>query len=99
MVTAAITPSVDEQSELATNGPRHGHDAHVVVLNDDHNTFEGVAHALATVLPATTLADGMVIAQRIHATGSTVVWSGVREVAELYWEQLAMRGLTLAPLQ
>jgi len=71
----------------------------VIVLNDDHNTFEGVAFALSAVLPATSYDQGMKLANRIHSTGQAVVWSGVQEQAEHYWEQLAGHGLTMAPLE
>ncbi len=70
----------------------------VIVLNDDHNTFDGVAHALASVLPGVSFEQGMTFANRIHSTGRAVVWSGQKEQAELYWEQLDARGLTMAPL-
>ncbi len=70
----------------------------VIVLNDDHNTFEGVAAALASVIPSTSYERGMQLANRIHNTGQAVVWSGLREPAELYWSQLRDRGLTMAPL-
>ena len=80
--------------------PSGGHDApwQVIVLNDDHNTFEGVAHALAAVLPGVGFEQGMNFANRIHASGRAVVWSGHKETAELYWEQLQAWGLTMAPL-
>ena len=71
----------------------------VIVLNDDHNTFDGVAAALSAVVPGVTFDRGMALANRIHNTGRAVVWSGVREQAELYWEQLRDRGLTMAPLE
>jgi len=71
----------------------------VIVLNDDHNTFEGVAFALASVLPGVDYERGMAFANRIHASGLAIVWSGVREQAELYWEQLKDHGLTMAPLE
>ena len=71
----------------------------VIVLNDDHNTFDGVAAALAAVVPGVNFDRGMALANRIHNTGRAVVWSGVREQAELYWEQLRDRGLTMAPLE
>jgi ATP-dependent Clp protease adaptor protein ClpS len=71
----------------------------VIVLNDDHNTFQGVAAALSTVVPGLSYDDGMQLANRIHASGQAVVWSGLREQAELYWEQLGERGLTMAPLE
>ncbi len=70
----------------------------VIVLNDDHNTFDGVAHALAAVLPGVGFEQGMSFANRIHSSGRAVVWSGHKETAELYWEQLQGYGLTMAPL-
>jgi ATP-dependent Clp protease adaptor protein ClpS len=71
----------------------------VIVLNDDHNTFEGVASALSTVLPGVTYEQGMSFANQIHNSGQAIVWSGARELAEHYWEQLDGRGLTMAPLE
>ncbi len=71
----------------------------VVVLNDDHNTFDHVAETLAGVIPGMTLADGYRAADRIHNNGCAIVWSGPREDAELYWESLDDAGLTMAPLE
>jgi len=71
----------------------------VIVRNDDHNTFEGVAVALSSVLPGVDYDGGMRLANRIHESGQAIVWSGDREHAELYWQQLAGRGLTMAPLE
>jgi ATP-dependent Clp protease adaptor protein ClpS len=71
----------------------------VIVLNDDHNTFQGVAFALSSVLPGVDYDRGMALANRIDATGLAVVWSGNQEQAELYWEQLRDYGLTMAPLE
>jgi ATP-dependent Clp protease adaptor protein ClpS len=71
----------------------------VIVLNDNHNTFEGVAAALSRVLPGVSFDQGMKLADRIHATGRAIVWSGHREPAELYWTGLKESGLTMAPLE
>lgn len=71
----------------------------VIVLNDDHNTFDGVANALARVIPGVSLDDGYRFADKIHNTGQAIVWAGEREPAELYWEQLKDAGLTMAPLE
>jgi ATP-dependent Clp protease adaptor protein ClpS len=71
----------------------------VIVLNDDHNTFEGVAGALSTVLPGVSYDQGMSLANQIHSTGRAIVWSGQKELAEHYWERLGERGLTMAPLE
>ena len=69
----------------------------VIVLNDDH-AFDGVAFALSSVLPGVGFDPRMQMANRIHSTGRAVVWSGHKERAELYWEQLKNYGLTMAPL-
>ena len=71
----------------------------VVVLNDDHNTFDHVARTLARVIPGVSVQHGYTIADRIHNRGLAVVWSGPLEVAELYWELLHDAGLTMAPLE
>jgi len=71
----------------------------VIVRNDDHNTFDHVARCLARFIPGVSLAGGYAFADRIHNAGQAVVWSGLREPAELYWEQLRDQGLTMAPLE
>jgi ATP-dependent Clp protease adaptor protein ClpS len=71
----------------------------VIVLNDNHNTFEGVARALSSVLPGVSYEGGMRLAVEIDSSGQAIVWSGHREPAELYWTQLEARGLTMAPLE
>jgi ATP-dependent Clp protease adaptor protein ClpS len=71
----------------------------VIVLNDNHNTFDGVARALSFVLPGMGFDEGMRLATEIDRTGQAIVWSGHRELAELYWSQLEVRGLTMAPLE
>lgn len=83
-----------------TEGPDSGLGGawRVIVLNDDHNTFDGVAQALASVLPGVSFEQGMTLANRIHSSGRAVVWSGHKEQAEHYWSQLKDFGLTMAPL-
>jgi ATP-dependent Clp protease adaptor protein ClpS len=71
----------------------------VIVLNDDHNTFDGVAFALASTIPGVDFDVGMRLANRIHSTGQAIVWTGDRERAELYHSQLEGHGLTMAPLE
>ena len=71
----------------------------VIVLNDNHNTFDHVAHTLAKTIPGVNVEKGYAIADVIHNTGRAIVWSGVKETAELYWEQLQQAGLTMAPLE
>jgi ATP-dependent Clp protease adaptor protein ClpS len=84
-----------------TGGPGSGTGGNwqVIVLNDDHNTFDHVARTLANVIPGVSLDRGYAFADRIHNSGRAIVWSGQREPAELYWEQLKSAGLTMAPLE
>ena len=71
----------------------------VIVRNDNHNTFDHVAQTLARVLPGVSLERGHQLADSIHSSGQAIVWSGQRELAEHYWEQLEAAGLTMAPLE
>ena len=84
-----------------TSGPDSGLGGawRVIVLNDDHNTFDHVAQALARYIPGMSVSQGYQVADAIHHTGRAVVWTGQREQAELYWEQLRDAGLTMAPLE
>ena len=84
-----------------TGGPDSGEGGgwRVIVLNDNHNTFDHVASTLARVIPSVSIEQGYRIADQIHTSGRAIVWSGEREPAELYWEQLNEAGLTMAPLE
>jgi ATP-dependent Clp protease adaptor protein ClpS len=93
-----MSPATKERVDRGT-GTGLGAPWNVIVLNDDHNTFEGVAFALSATIPNVSYDRGMAFANRIHNTGQAVVWSGHKEAAELYWEQLRGHGLTLAPLE
>jgi ATP-dependent Clp protease adaptor protein ClpS len=84
-----------------TGGPDSGLGGawRVIVRNDDHNTFDHVATTLARHIPGVTVDKGFAIADQIHRTGQAIVWTGEKEIAELYWEQLSDEGLTMAPLE
>jgi ATP-dependent Clp protease adaptor protein ClpS len=71
----------------------------VIVLNDDHNSFEHVTATLVQVIPQMTPDAAWAMADRIHHEGAATVWSGPREQAELYYEQLKAKGLTMAPIE
>ncbi len=71
----------------------------VIVRNDDHNTFDHVAQSLARVIPGVSVQKGFAIADQIHNSGQALVWTGPKEPAEHYWEQLSDAGLTMAPLE
>jgi len=91
-------PSEKKQTDGPGSGGAGGNPVSVIVLNDNHNTFEGVAAALADYIPGVDYVKGMALATRIHKSGQATVWRGDFERAELYWEQLKGRGLTMAPL-
>jgi ATP-dependent Clp protease adaptor protein ClpS len=84
-----------------TGGPGTGAGGswRVIVRNDDHNTFDHVARTLARFIPGVTLEQGHQYANQIHSSGHATVYSGHKEPAEHYWEQLKGAGLTMAPLE
>jgi len=94
-----LAPPRRRTRRRTSSGSGTGSAWRVIVLNDDHNTFEGVAFALAQTIPGVDYDAGMALANRIHRTGQAIVWSGHRELAELYHGQLAGYGLTMAPLE
>jgi ATP-dependent Clp protease adaptor protein ClpS len=96
-MTSTLTPPKERARKSTGSGT--GDAWRVIVLNDDHNTFDGVAHALAATIPGIDFDKGMQLATKIDATGQAIVWSGDREVAELYHGQLEGYGLTMAPLE
>ena len=96
-MTGTLTPPRERLRRNAGSGT--GDAWRVIVLNDEHNTFEGVAFALAQTIPGVDNDKGMALATKIHNTGQAIVWSGDQELAELYHAQLDGYGLTLAPLE
>ena len=96
-MASTLTPP--QERERQSTGAGTGDAWRVIVLNDNHNTFEGVAAALSSTIPGVDYDKGMALATRIHNTGRAVVWSGHRELAELYHSQLEGHGLTMAPLE
>jgi ATP-dependent Clp protease adaptor protein ClpS len=96
MTTTATPPKEKTQRG---GGSRTGDAWRVIVLNDNHNTFEGVAFALAQTIPGVDYDGGLRLADKIHNSGQAIVWTGHREAAELYHGQLGGYGLTMAPLE
>ena len=74
-------------------------EARVIVLDDNINTFEHVAKCLCKIIPAMTEEKAWKLANKIDKDGSAEVWSGPLEQAELYHQQLASQGLTMAPIE
>ena len=93
-----MAPATKERIDQGT-GTGLGAPWNVIVLNDNHNTFQGVASALASTLPEVSYDQGLRFADRIHSSGRAIVWSGHKEVAEHYWQQLRDYGLTMSPLE
>ena len=94
-----MSTETTERPRVADPGSDRWGNWNVIVLNDDHNTFDHVAKTLARVVPGVSVDQGYGFADRIHSTGQAIVWAGPREPAELYWEQLESAGLTMAPLE
>ena len=88
-----------EKPRVGDPGSGLGGHWRVIVRNDNHNTFDHVAQTLAAIIPGVSLDQGHRIADQIHNSGQAIVWTGPREPAELYWEQLREAGLTMAPLE
>jgi ATP-dependent Clp protease adaptor protein ClpS len=88
-----------EKPRIGDPGSGLGGSWRVIVRNDDHNTFDHVARTLARFIPGVSLERGHEIANVIHTAGRAVVYSGHKEAAEHYWQQLNGAGLTMAPLE
>ena len=71
----------------------------VIVLNDDFNTFEHVAHCLVQYIPNMSSDRAWELTNQVHFEGQALVWTGPLEQAELYHQQLRREGLTMAPLE
>jgi len=94
-----VVPQTLELPRTGGPGSGTGGSWRVIVRNDDHNTFDHVARTLARFIPGVSMERGMQIAGVIHNSGQAIVFSGQREIAEHYWEQLKDAGLTMAPLE
>ncbi|MFM8526355.1 MAG: ATP-dependent Clp protease adapter ClpS [Cyanobacteriota bacterium] len=71
----------------------------VIVLDDDVNTYQHVVECLVRYIPGMGPDRAWDLARRIDTEGQADVWSGPKEQAELYHQQLGAEGLTMAPLE
>ena len=71
----------------------------VIVLDDSFNTFQHVANCLLTIIPSMNEKRAWDLTIKVDNTGSAEVWRGNFEQAELYHEQLVIKGLTMAPIE
>ena len=75
------------------------HEAKVIVLDDNFNSFQHVANCLLTIIPGMSKKRSWDLAVKVDMTGSAEVWRGPFEQAELYHQQLVSNGLTMAPIE
>ena len=60
---------------------------HVILHNDDYNTFEHVINILVKVL-GMSVSQGFVIAREAHTTGQAIVFTGSLQQAELIRDKI-----------
>ena len=89
------TNNILEPKKAETKYP----EARVIVLDDSFNTFQHVASSLLTIIPEMSENRAWILTNKVDNSGSAEVWRGILEQAELYHEQLASRGLTMAPIE
>ncbi|QVV68473.1 ATP-dependent Clp protease adapter ClpS [Synechococcus sp. LA31] len=87
--------AVQERQRVEARYP----EGRVIVLDDDRNTFQHVVEVLVRYIPGMNPDRAWELAHQIDGQGSAVVWSGPLEQAELYHQQLAAQGLTMAPVE
>lgn len=83
---STVLDPVKNQESKQDNG--NSFMAQVQVFDDEKFPLEVVLAAFCTVLPGYDVEKALAKARDIEANGSSVVWSGPREVCELYSEQL-----------
>ena len=74
-------------------------DARIIVLDDNFNTFDHVANCLLRIIPGISGKKSWLLALEVDREGSAEVWRGAFEPAELYYQQLLSKGLTMAPIE
>ena len=73
-------------------------EAKVIVLDDSFNTFDHVANCLMSIIPGMSEKRAWDLTIKVDKSGLAEVWRGNFEQAELYHNQLFLKGLTLAPI-
>ena len=74
-------------------------EARIIVLDDNFNTFEHVANCLVRIIPGISEKKSWLLALEVDREGSAEVWRGPFEQAELYHQQLVIKGLTMSPIE
>lgn len=84
-----VRPKKDKKKK--DRKPKHIPRYAVVVLNDDEHTFEYVIDTFRKVF-GYKVEKCFLLAQEIHLTGRSIVWTGTKEVAELKRDQIKGAG-------
>ena len=84
--------------ELKTKKTKYP-EARVIDLDDKFNTFEHVAKCLLEIIPGMSEKRSWNLAIQVDKLGLAEVWRGNLEQAELYYDQLVSRGITMAPIE
>ena len=74
-------------------------EARVIVIDDSFNTFQNFANCILTIIQSMSEKRAWDLTTKVDNTGSAEVWRGNLEQAELYHEQLFIKGLTMAPIE
>ena len=74
-------------------------EARIIILDDNFNMFEHVANCLERIIPGIIEKKSWLLALEVDREGSAEVWRGPLEQAELYHQQLVIKGLTMAPIE
>ena len=74
-------------------------EARIIVLDDNFNTFEHVANCLMSTIPVISEKKSWLLAIEVDRESSAEVLGGPFEQAELYHQQLVIKGLTMAPIE
>ena len=74
-------------------------EARVIVLDDNFNKFQHVAKCILTIIPGMSEKRSWDLTIKVDKSGSAEVWRGNFEQAEFYHNQLASKGLTMAPIE
>jgi ATP-dependent Clp protease adaptor protein ClpS len=85
-------PAVEKKPKVGNPKPYPNY--RVVLINDDHNTFDHVADCLIKHIPGMSTDRAWSLTLQVHNSGSAIVWVGPKEIAELYYELLKSEGLT-----
>ncbi len=87
MASATLTQEATETEERTKLASRW----HVVLLDDDHHTYEYVVEMLGAVFGHST-GTAYRMAVEVDRTGRAIVWTGAREVAEFKQERVHAHG-------